>query len=138
LGLTYAELPIGERAANLQRAIDCYHEALRFRTIEADPSGYAIAQHNLGDACLVIPIGDRAANLARAIDCYNKALPFRTAEADPLNYASIQHNLGVACAGLPTGTGRPTWPGRLTVTPRRCGSAPPRSTRLATPTPRTA
>ena len=32
-------------------------------------------------------------------------------------------------AELPPGTGRPTWPGRSTATPRHCGSAPPRPPR---------
>src|SRR5512142_731851 len=40
LGTTYAELPVGDRAANLRRAIACYEQALRFRTPEAAPSHY--------------------------------------------------------------------------------------------------
>ena len=39
LGSAYAELPTGDRAANLARAIDCYTQALRFRTAEAAPAG---------------------------------------------------------------------------------------------------
>ena len=39
LGTAYADLPTGDRAANLARAIDCYTQALRFRTAEAAPLG---------------------------------------------------------------------------------------------------
>ena len=39
LGIAYYQLPTGDRAANLQRAIGCYTEALRFRTAEAAPLG---------------------------------------------------------------------------------------------------
>ena len=103
LGTAYAELPTGDRAANLARAIDCYTEALRFCTAEAAPLDYAMTQNNLGIAYAELPTGDRAANLARAIDCYTEALRFHTAEAAPLDYAVTQNNLGTAYAELPTG-----------------------------------
>ena len=64
LGNAYAELPTGDRAANLARAIDCYTEALRFYTAEAAPLEYAMTQNNLGNAYAELPTGDRAANLA--------------------------------------------------------------------------
>ena len=133
LGTAYAELPTGDRAANLARAIDCYTQALRFFTAEAAPLEYAATQNNLGNAYAELPTGDRAANLARAIDCYTEALRFFTAEAAPLDYATTQNNLGIAYADFPPGTGRPTWPGRSTATPRRCGSTPPRPPRSSTP-----
>ena len=97
------DLPTGDRAANLARAIDCYTEALRFYTAEAAPLDYATTQNNLGTAYPELPTGDRAANLARAIDCYTEALRFHTAEAAPLDYATTQNNLGNAYAELPTG-----------------------------------
>ena len=50
LGNAYADLPAGDRAANLNRAIDCYTQALRFFTAEADPRLYAVTQDNLGNA----------------------------------------------------------------------------------------
>ena len=77
LGLAYAALPTvatGDRAANLQQAIACYREALRFLTPEAAPLAYAATQNNLGNAYLFLPTGDRAANLAAAIACYTAAL----------------------------------------------------------------
>jgi tetratricopeptide (TPR) repeat protein len=40
---------VGDRAANLQQAIACYEQALRFRTPEADPDGCRRAARGLGD-----------------------------------------------------------------------------------------
>ena len=57
--------PAGDRAANLQQAIACYREALRFRTPETAPLDYATTQNNLGAAYANLPTGDRAANLQR-------------------------------------------------------------------------
>ena len=48
LGIAYADLPVGDRAANLQKAIACYEQALRFRTPEAAPDGCRRAAHGLG------------------------------------------------------------------------------------------
>jgi len=67
-------LPTGDRAANLEQAIACYREALRFRTPEAAPLDYAMIQNNLGTAYADLPTGDRAANLEQAIECYSAAL----------------------------------------------------------------
>ena len=103
LGNAYWALPTGDRAANLQQAIQCYQEALRVYTAGAAPLDYAATQNNLGTAYLRLPTGDRAANLAQAIRCYREALRFRTAEAAPLDYAMTQNNLGTAYLRLPTG-----------------------------------
>jgi len=103
LGNAYSDLPTGDRAANLEKAIECYREALRFRTPEAAPLDYAMTQNNLGNAYWDLPTGDRAANLAKAIECYREALRVYTPEAAPLYYAVTQNNLGNAYADLPTG-----------------------------------
>ena len=103
LGNAYSDLPTGDRAANLEQAIACYRQALRFYTPEAAPLQYAMTQNNLGTAYSSLPTGDRAANLEQAIACYREALRFRTPEAAPLEYATTQNNLGSAYADLPTG-----------------------------------
>jgi hypothetical protein len=61
LGAAYAELPTGDRTANLQQAIACFTEALRFRTPDAAPMEYAWTQRNLGNAYAEFPTGDRTA-----------------------------------------------------------------------------
>ena len=96
-------LATGDRAANLQKAIGCYTEALRFFTAEAAPLDYAMTENNLGLAYTQLPTGDRAANLQKAIGHYTEALRFYTAEAAPSRYASIQNNRGVTYAELLTG-----------------------------------
>jgi len=103
LGIAYRNLPTGERAANLARAIECYQQVLRFYTPEAAPLGYAMTQNNLGLTYADLPTGDRAANLRQAIACYQEALRFYTLETAPLQYATTQNNLGNAYADLPTG-----------------------------------
>ncbi len=103
LGVIYSTLPTGDRAANVQRAIDCYREALRFYTPDAAPLDYAMTQNNLGFAYYALPTGDRAANVQRAIDCFQEALRFYTPDAAPLQYATTQNNLGLAYSDLPTG-----------------------------------
>jgi tetratricopeptide (TPR) repeat protein len=74
LGNAYAALPTGDRAANLERAIECYREALRAYTPEAAPLGYAMIQNNLGMAYLYLPTGDRTANLQQALEYAEAAL----------------------------------------------------------------
>jgi tetratricopeptide (TPR) repeat protein len=98
--VTFRNLPTGDRAANLEQAIQCYREALRFRTPEAAPLDYAQTQNNLGNAYRNLPTGDRAANLEQAIQCYREALRFRTPEAAPLAYAQTQNNLGLVLQAL--------------------------------------
>ena len=100
LGTAYAALPTGDRAANLQQAIHCYEEALRYFAPDVAPLDYATTQNNLGTAYQSLPTGDRAANLQQAIHCYEEALRFRTPDAAPLDYATTQNNLGTAYADL--------------------------------------
>jgi tetratricopeptide (TPR) repeat protein len=103
LGNAYSDLPTGDRAANLEKAMQCYQEALRVYTPEAAPFDYAMTQNNLGTAYRNLPTGDRAANLEKAIHCYQEALRVYTPEAAPFAYATTQNNLGIAYADLPTG-----------------------------------
>jgi len=103
LGNAYADLPTGDRGANLGRAIACYEQALKVYTAEAAPLDYAGTQNNLGNACADLPTGERGANLGRAIACYEQALTVYTPEAAPLQYAMTQNNLGSAYLNLPTG-----------------------------------
>ncbi len=49
LGNAYADLPTGEREANLMQAIACFQQALRFQTPEAAPSDCRKTNRNLAD-----------------------------------------------------------------------------------------
>jgi CHAT domain-containing protein/tetratricopeptide (TPR) repeat protein len=105
MGHTYWIPPAEDRADNLERAINCYTEALRFYTAESTPSQYAMAQHNLGLTFLHAGLGgeDQVTNLTRAIECNTEALRFLTAETAPSEYAMTQFNLGNAYRVLPGG-----------------------------------
>ncbi len=103
LGVAYANLPMGDRAENLQRAIVCYQEALRFYTPESAPLEHARTHIGLGAAYGALPTEDRTENLQHAIDSFQESLRSRVLEATPLDYALAQYDLGVAYADLPTG-----------------------------------
>ena len=103
LGVIYTGLPTGNREANLQRAIQCYEQALTVYTPDATPRDFAMTQNNLGNAYANLPTGDREANLQHAIQCYEQTLRFRTPDAAPLDFAMTQNNLGNAYQALPTG-----------------------------------
>jgi CHAT domain-containing protein len=101
LGTAYCELLTGDRAANLERAIACYQEALRFRTPETAPLDYASTQNSLGNAYSDLLTGDRLTHLKQAIACYQQALRFRTPDTAPLDYARTQNSLGATYTSLP-------------------------------------
>jgi|GEM_PF-1757613 len=103
LGNAYWDLPTGDRAENLAKAIDCYQAALRVWTERDFPAEWALTQTNVGVAYGDLLIGDSAENLTKAIDCYQAALRVRTERDFPLDWAMTQNNLGIACANLPTG-----------------------------------
>ena len=84
LGNAYENLPTGDRAKNLRKAIDAYLEALKIYTIEAF-GGLCRTMNNLGIAYRNLPTGDRAENLKRAIDAYQEALKIYTIEAFPVS-----------------------------------------------------
>jgi tetratricopeptide (TPR) repeat protein len=94
----YADRMRGDRTENLQRAIACYEQALRFRTPEAAPLDYAMTQNNLGNAYSELPTGDRGQNLEKAIACLNTASSILTAEAFPYYHEIVKRNLARAQA----------------------------------------
>ncbi len=73
LGIAYANLPTGDRSANLRRAIACYEAALRVWTERDFPQNWAGTQNNLGLAYANLPTGDRGDNLRCAIACFEAA-----------------------------------------------------------------
>lgn len=103
MGTAWADLPTGDRAENLGRAIACYTEALKERTREISPLDWAATRSNMGSALAQMPAGDHAENLTRAIDAFSDALKEYTQEATPMEWAVTQNNLGNAWQGMPTG-----------------------------------
>jgi tetratricopeptide (TPR) repeat protein len=83
LGNAYADLPTGDRAANLQQAIHCYQEALKIEHLAPwDQAGYL---HNLGDA------HRRLEDYPAAIAAYDQALELNPEDAAARNRRGLAH-----------------------------------------------
>src|SRR5207302_1417440 len=78
LGIAYRNLPTGDRAENLAKAIACYEAALRVYT-EADfPQDWAMTQNNLGIAYSARRLfQDNRANIELTLSCFEAAEPSR-------------------------------------------------------------
>jgi len=103
LGNAYEALPVGDRAANLEKSIAAYEGALGVYTANDFPRQWAAAQNNLGNAYANLPAGDRTANLVKAIAAHESVLMAKRARDFPIDWATAQNNLGNAYANLPTG-----------------------------------
>ncbi|NER97690.1 MAG: tetratricopeptide repeat protein [Symploca sp. SIO1B1] len=95
LGGTYCNRIRGEKADNLELAIDCYHQALSVHTRDAFPFEWAKTKNNLGVVYRDRIRGEKADNLELAIDCFQQALSIRTRKEFPLEWAKTKMNLGV-------------------------------------------
>ncbi len=102
LGVAYRALQIGDRVANVQRAIAACEAALSFFTEEKFPIDWAGTQNNLGVAYFYLPTGNRAANLQKAITAYEAALRVRTEKDFPVDWATTQNNLGNPYCDFPS------------------------------------
>jgi tetratricopeptide (TPR) repeat protein len=103
LGVELWRASLGDRAANLRRAMECYEAALRVFTERDFPRAWARTQNDLGNAWSNLPTGDPDANLRRAMECYEAALRVFTEGDFPRDWAMTQNNLGIAWRDLPTG-----------------------------------
>jgi tetratricopeptide (TPR) repeat protein len=103
LGAACSALPTGDRAANLQKAIDAFQAAPRVTTEKDFPIAWATTQNNLGIAYSELPTGDRAANLQKAIDAFQAALRVTTEKDFPADWAETQKNLGETYTVIPGG-----------------------------------
>ncbi|MCL1470440.1 CHAT domain-containing protein, partial [Argonema antarcticum] len=84
----------GERAENIEKAIEFYTAALTVRTRDAFPENWARTQNNLANAYSDRIRGERAENIEKAIRCYREALEVRTPSAFPLDCLDTGRNLG--------------------------------------------
>lgn len=96
LGNAYHERILGDPAANTERAIALFREALTIRTPQRTPRDWATTQNNLALAYVDRISGDRAQNIERAIESYEAALSIYTRASDPTTWAAIEDNLGNA------------------------------------------
>jgi CHAT domain-containing protein len=96
LGLAYSQLPGGDRAANLERAIAAYQQALQALSRESAGVTWAHLKNLLAIAYESRIGGDRADNLERAIEAQQAALTVFTREAMPREWAIAQNGLATA------------------------------------------
>ena len=96
LGLAYYSCLRGERAENLEHAIEHYELALQVYTHQAFPEQWAMTQNNLGNAYLYRIRGERAENLEQAIFHYRQALEVYTRQLNPERWVAIHNNLANA------------------------------------------
>ncbi|NEO41202.1 MAG: CHAT domain-containing protein [Moorea sp. SIOASIH] len=90
------ELPLGDKASNIEIAITGYEVVLTVFTREAFPEIWATIQYNLGNAYRDRIKSEKAQNIEEAIACYQQALRVYTFEAFPETWAITKDNLGAA------------------------------------------
>ncbi len=98
LGTAYLFRIRGERAENLEQAINLYKAALTVRNREEFREQWAGIQMNLGTSYRHRILGKREDNLETAIQCYQAALQVRTREDFPFEWAEAKNNLATAYA----------------------------------------
>ncbi|WP_293366907.1 CHAT domain-containing protein [Microcoleus sp. CAWBG50] len=96
LGAAYLHRIKGDKADNIELAIEAYTKALQVYTPQAFPQDWAGTQNNLGNAYLHRIKGDKADNIEFAIAAYTLALQVLTPQAFPQYWAMTQNNLGNA------------------------------------------
>ncbi|NEP26101.1 tetratricopeptide repeat protein, partial [Moorena sp. SIO3I6] len=94
LGIAYSDRINGDKADNLELAIEAYQLALSVYTKLDFPQDWANTQYNLGNAYSKRILGNSAENLEKAIASYQNASEFYTREASPQDWADIQRNIG--------------------------------------------
>ena len=98
LGSSLARNMRGERAENLEQAIQHFKSALEVRTRAEFPEQWAGIQNNLANAYADRIRGERAENLEQAIRHFGQALAVYTRADLPEQWALTQHDLAQAYA----------------------------------------
>lgn len=101
LGNTYCDMPASQVPDKWQQAVRCYSLALRVRTKDRDPAGYAATMQNLGTAYRELPGDCPGENIRLAIGCYLKALRICKRSNFPAQYGGLHNNLGNAYLLMP-------------------------------------
>jgi CHAT domain-containing protein len=92
----YADYVEQDRSYYLEKARECYLDALNVYTQNDHPEDWAWIQKHLGDVYMERIEEERPENIESAINCYNAALNVRTKEANPDKWAKTQIALGIA------------------------------------------
>ena len=90
------QFPLGDKASNMEIAINGYEVVLTVCTREAWHKNWAVTQNNLGFAYNQRIKGDKADNIENAIAAITATLTVYTREALPQDWAITQNNLAYA------------------------------------------
>jgi len=93
LGDSYLQNPLGDRAENMEHAINCYQQALQMITRDSMLLEWADTMNNLAAAYSERLHGERANNLEKAIEGYQQALQVRTRNTMQVEWATTMNNL---------------------------------------------
>jgi len=96
LANSLAQSPQGDRAENIEQAIQHYEQALKVYTQKDFPEQWATTENNLAAAYWSRIRGDRAENIEQAIQHYEQALKVYTQKDFPEQWAGTENNLANA------------------------------------------
>lgn len=98
MALRLLSLTDGDRADNVERAIEALKDALTVRTRERMPAEWARTRSNLANAYSDRIYGDRAENVECTIAGLQEILEVRTRKVAPMEWAGTHMDLGIAFA----------------------------------------
>lgn len=98
MALRLLELTDGDRAVNVERAIEALKDALTVRTRERMPAEWARTRSNLANAYSERIYGNRAENMECTIAGLREILEVRTRAVAPMEWAGTQMDLAIAFA----------------------------------------
>ncbi len=103
-GRAYSLLKVGDKQANLERAIACYEKALQVYTREQYPKEWGVLHYDIGNIYqnLSASVSEKSTNLHEAIAHYEKALEVHGIHDE--RWAIIYFRHGEAYHCLPTGS----------------------------------
>ncbi|GGF28038.1 hypothetical protein GCM10011383_44730 [Hymenobacter cavernae] len=96
LGLSLKNSSSGDKARNIEAAIQAFDQALKIYNREQYAEDWATTQTALGNAYINRLSGDNAENIEKAIQAYKLALEVFTQEEYPEGWGNTQFNLGNA------------------------------------------
>jgi CHAT domain-containing protein len=96
LGIAFTDRIRGDKAENIEKAIENYNQALKVYTPNDLPTDWAMIQINLASSYVNRIKGDKVENIEQAIEHFNYALDVYTPKYFPVDWATTQNNLAAA------------------------------------------
>lgn len=96
LGIIFTLRIEGNKATNVDEAIELYEESSKILNQDRSPDEWAINQHNLANAYLFRINGNKSENIEKAIEYCNRALSVHTRQSNPKAWGKVIHTMGKA------------------------------------------